>query len=73
MSTLELGLGLHEIMSQSTRGFSISEVKLKKMNCPGLVFGKKLKENSSDVLRKKIALLGTTGIEPGLFCGHKKT
>ena len=34
-----------KMMSQSTRGFSISEVKArkKKLNCPGLVFGKKLK------------------------------
>ena len=33
-----------KMMSQSTRGFSISEVKSrKKLNCPGLVVGKKIK------------------------------
>jgi len=35
------------MMNQSTRDFSISQVKLKKMNCPGLVLVKN--ENKTQV------------------------
>ena len=65
-----------KMMSQSTRGFSISEVKLIKWSSRDWSLVKKWK-NKTQVTSwekgKNWKLLGTTGIEPGLFCGHKKT